>query len=157
MCIVLVCLCAALCAVGTAQAQLISDPMDTDQYHVVERSTGVLRIDRRTGDISECERSTNGWVCRLTADDRAAYEAEINRLDAQVERLENELELAEQALEDAEDSRPLLRDQDEVRQRLDLPTDEEIDAVMNSAEQMMRRFMDMVEDLRRDIEQQRGE
>jgi hypothetical protein len=43
-----------------------------------------------------------------------------------------------------------------VRERLDLPTDEELDAVMDTAEEVMRRFFDMVQELREDIEAERA-
>jgi arylsulfatase A-like enzyme len=147
-----------------AMAQGATEPMDTDKYLVVEIDEGVLRIDRQTGDISECQETRNGWVCRLIADDRLAYEAEINRLDAEVERLEEELRAARQALEDADlgegDDLSLVPEADPddptVRERLDLPTQEELDAVMDTAEEVMRRFFDMVQGLRDDIEAERA-
>lgn len=145
-------------------AQLVTEPFDEDQYHLVEIEDGLVRIDRQTGEITECQNSDNGWVCRLSADDRLAYEAEINRLDAEVERLEGELAMAREALDDTgqgPSQTPAPRDessQDEnLRDRLDLPTDEELDAVMDTAEEVMRRFFGMVQDLREDIEAQRAQ
>ncbi len=145
---------------GPASAQLVTDPLDGDQYLIVEIDDGVLRIDRQSGDISECQETQNGWICRLAADDRLAYEAEINRLDAEVERLEVELLAARDGL--TADDRDLSLvpddgvDEPSVRERLDLPTDEELDAVMDTAEEVMRRFFDMVQGLREDIEAERN-
>ena len=145
---------------GPASAQLVTDPLDGDQYLIVEVDGGVLRIDRQSGDISECQESPNGWICRLTADDRLAYEAEINRLDAEVERLEQELLAARESLPREERDLSLVpddgADEPSVRERLDLPTDEELDAVMDTAEEVMRRFFDMVQELREDIEAERN-
>jgi len=139
-------------------AQQADNPVNGDQYHIVELEDGVLRIDRQTGDISECNETQNGWVCRLSADDRLAYEAEINRLDAEVDRLEEELLAAREA---PEDNLSLTPDSDadnpSVRERLDLPTDEELDAVMDTAEEVMRRFFGMVEGLREDLEAERNQ
>lgn len=141
-----------------ALAQQADNPVNGDQYHIVELEDGVLRIDRQTGDISECNETQNGWVCRLSADDRLAYEAEINRLDAEVERLEEELLAAREA---PGDNLSLTPDPDpdspSVRERLDLPTDEELDAVMDTAEEVMRRFFGMVEGLREDLEAERNQ
>lgn len=141
-----------------ALAQQADNPVNGDQYHIVELEDGVLRIDRQTGDISECNETQNGWVCRLSADDRLAYEAEINRLDAEVDRLEEELLAAREA---PEDNLSLTPDSDadnpSVRGRLDLPTDEELDAVMDTAEEVMRRFFGMVEELREDLEAERNQ
>ncbi len=148
----------------TASAQLVTEPHDEDQYHVVEIEDGLVRIDRRTGEITECQNSANGWVCRLSADDRLAYEAEINRLDAEVERLENELALAREAGEGADqDVAPMPVPENgtgpdgTLRDRLDLPSDEELDAVMETAEEVMRRFFGMVQDLREDLETERAQ
>ncbi|WP_375571749.1 hypothetical protein ABWH92_02220 [Ahrensia marina] len=138
-------------------AQQANSPIDGDQYHIVELEEGVLRIDRQTGDISECNETQNGWVCRLTADDRLAYEAEINRLDAEVDRLEEELAIARDALGYDGRDLSLVPDPDSVRERLDLPTDEELDAVMDTAEEVMRRFFGMVEDLRNDLQSERAQ
>ncbi|MBV6657515.1 MAG: hypothetical protein KI785_07070, partial [Devosiaceae bacterium] len=74
-----------------AHAQLVTEPLADDQYHVVQTDSGLLRIDRQSGDVSECRNEEIGWVCRLSPDDRLAYEAEINRLDAESERLRSEL------------------------------------------------------------------
>ncbi|MEQ8655782.1 MAG: hypothetical protein RIC24_00550 [Hyphomicrobiales bacterium] len=144
-----------------ALAQQADNLVNGDRYHIVELEDGVLRIDRQTGEISECNDTQNGWVCRLSADDRLAYEAEINRLDAEVDRLEEEVLAARQALENigqnGEDDLSLLPDPGTVRERLDLPTDEELDAVMDTAEEVMRRFFGMVEGLREDLEAQRNQ
>lgn len=147
---------------GPAMAQTTHDPLNGDNYHIVEIDDGVLRIDRQSGEISECRESQNGWICRLTADDRLAYEAEINRLDAEVDRLEEALLAAQQALETGERDLSLVpdgapdRNEPSVRERLDLPTDDELDAVMDTAEEVMRRFFGMVRDLREDLEAERA-
>jgi hypothetical protein len=146
--------------VGPASAQLVTDPLDGDRYLIVEVDDGILRIDRQSGDISECQETRNGWICRLAADDRLAYEAEINRLDAEVERLEEELLAVRQSLQADEQGLSSVPDdgrgQPSARERLDLPTDEELDAVMDTAEEVMRRFFDMVQGLREDIEAERN-
>jgi len=153
-------------ATPAALAQSPGVEMDGDRYLMVETEDAVLRIERQSGEVSECRQSGNGWICRLAADDRLAYEAEINRLDAEVERLEEELAAAEEALEAEQDSLSLAPDSgmdgDEsddpsMRERLDLPSEEELDAVMETAEEVMRRFFGMVERLREDIEAERAQ
>jgi hypothetical protein len=42
---------------GPASAQLVTDGLDGDRYLIVEVEDGVLRIDRQSGDISECQES----------------------------------------------------------------------------------------------------
>ncbi|MFK7792730.1 MAG: hypothetical protein AB8B88_08675 [Devosiaceae bacterium] len=148
----------AVLLTSPAMAQLVTEPRDADRYHLVEIEDGVMRIDRQTGEITQCRNGANGWICRLAADDRLAYEAEINRLDSEVDRLTEELALTRQAAEDAGADISLLpedqlnENSDAVRERLGLPDAEELDAVMDTAEEAMRRFMGMVQNLRDDIE-----
>lgn len=139
-----------------AHAQVVTEPLVDDQYHVVQIVDGVLRIDRQSGEVTECRDDGNGWICRLAADDRQAYEAEINRLDLEIGRLESELSSMETEMEalrnpDASASDPSSPDPS-MRERLDLPTDEELDAVMDTAEEAMRRFFGIVQGLREDME-----
>jgi len=35
---------------------------------------GVLRLDARTGQVSQCSRSDAGWVCKVVPDERSALE-----------------------------------------------------------------------------------
>jgi len=99
-------------------------------------SDGVLRLDTRTGQVSLCRQKSDGWICESTADDRAAYEKEIARLQEKVAGLEAEL-----------GRRP---DVD-----LKLPSDAEIDRVMKFFESVFRRFIGMMEGLQRENERKR--
>ena len=138
----------SLAAAAPAAAQLATEPLADDQYHVVETGDGLLRIDRQTGDVSQCRTESVGWVCRLSPDDRLAYEAEIGRLDAENQRLRQELA----ALRD-ELASPGGRAGDvEIAARLGLPSEEEVDVVMDTAEEVMRRFFGMVHRLRDDLQ-----
>ncbi len=47
-------------------------------FHSVDN--GFIRLDGRTGQTSLCNQGASGWSCRAMADDRAAFEAEIARL-----------------------------------------------------------------------------
>ncbi|MEM6712449.1 MAG: hypothetical protein AAF590_09225 [Pseudomonadota bacterium] len=160
-----------LCVAGLLVPALLASPLvaedasslDADRYVVVEMDGGILRIDRDTGEVSECEQGAAGWVCRLTADDRLAYEAEINRLDAMVEDQVDEIARLEEEIAALESSRPVRpfvpedESQDQaIRERLNLPSDEELDAIMDTAEEAMSRFFGMVERLRDDVEAERG-
>jgi hypothetical protein len=41
---------------------------------------GYLRLDGRTGRVSMCTRREAGWLCQASPEERAAFEAEIARL-----------------------------------------------------------------------------
>src|SRR5215813_8003401 len=52
---------------------------------------GVLRLDTRTGQVSQCSRSDIGWACKVVPDERSALETEIARLQGENTSLKKEL------------------------------------------------------------------
>jgi hypothetical protein len=52
---------------------------------------GFLRLDGITGEVSRCTRRPVGWLCEALPEDRAAFEAEIARLERDKGALEQEL------------------------------------------------------------------
>src|SRR5262245_17184412 len=52
---------------------------------------GVLRLDTRTGQISQCSRTDAGWACKVVPDERSALEMEIARLQGENATLKKEL------------------------------------------------------------------
>lgn len=99
------------------------------RYAMQKSETGIARLDTQTGEVSLCQERDDQLVCRMAADERAAFELEIDLLTKRVEALEKAVESA-----------------GTVTKR-DLPTDEEIDRTMGIMERMMRKFMDIVKDL----------
>jgi len=47
-------------------------------YHRID--DGYLRLDLRTGEVATCRQREAGWTCMLAAEERAALESEIARL-----------------------------------------------------------------------------
>ncbi|MFD1328349.1 hypothetical protein [Mycoplana ramosa] len=99
------------------------------RYQMERNADGFVRLDTVTGEMSVCTEASGQLTCRMAADERAAFEQELDRLTKRVE-----------ALEEAQRSGGLA---DKPR----LPTDEEIDRTMGVMERMMRRFMDIVKTL----------
>lgn len=99
------------------------------RFQMERTEGGFVRLDTASGDISLCKEADGQITCRMAADERAAFEKELDLLTARVEALEN-----------ARDS-----GLDSIKPRL--PTDEEIDRTMGIMERMMQRFMDIVKNL----------
>lgn len=72
-----------------AYAQSMPDT-DNGRFTLSPVPDGFLRLDTRTGAVSTCS-NTNGWICRLVPDERAALDSEIGRLQADNSRLKDEL------------------------------------------------------------------
>ena len=67
-------------------------PQSDDKRYTFNRvDEGYLRLDGRTGQVSICASRQVGWACHAVADERAALEAEIARLQAESATLKKEL------------------------------------------------------------------
>ncbi|ESR26422.1 FtsB family cell division protein [Lutibaculum baratangense] len=73
----------ALLVAPAVLAQEAQPDTEGGRYMLREVDGGYLRVDRDTGDTSICRGSGAGWTCTLVADDRRAYEDELERLAAE--------------------------------------------------------------------------
>lgn len=114
---------------------------------------GVLKLDTRSGAMSFCSLKAGAWLCEAVPEDRAALEAEIDRLHARIATLEGRGQsgvpdiMAPPAPPGAlpgpsPDSPASTPEPGEARKRLD--------EALDVAEHAFRRFMEMVERLRRE-------
>jgi len=99
------------------------------RYSMQKTDSGIARLDTETGEVSLCQEKEGQMVCRMAADERTAFELELDLLTKRVETLEKAVQEG-----------PL-----SVKPRL--PTKEEIDQTMSIMERMMRNFMGIVKDL----------
>ena len=82
---------------GGAHAQGYDGSPD-DRFTIVETASGIVRIDRETGEVSSCREMTGGWTCVIAADEREAYEAELDRLSLQNKELADRIAELEKRL-----------------------------------------------------------
>jgi hypothetical protein len=66
-----------------ASAQTPTPDNENGRYSFSSVADGVLRLDTRTGQVSQCSRSDAGWVCKAVPDERSALETEIARLQGE--------------------------------------------------------------------------
>lgn len=99
------------------------------RYRMEKTEGGIVRLDTATGEISLCREKDGQIACRMAADERAAFERELELLTMRVEALEKAAAAA------PADAKPRL------------PSDEEIDRTMSVMERMMQRFMGIVKNL----------
>ena len=116
-----------LAGVQPARAQDSAEPRD-GRYSLQPTADGFVRLDTRTGTLSHCRASSEGVQCRTSADERAALDAEIDRLTKDNSDLRRKLAAAT-------DQAP------SARLRNALPTDEEVNRAMGWMESFMRRMM----------------
>jgi hypothetical protein len=120
------------------------------RYALVPQGDGFLRLDTRSGEVSRCTGDIGQLACRLLPDERMAYEEELRRLEERLGMLERRVGLLEvPAVPPAPADPPAPVDPPALTE--ELPTDNEVDRVMNIAEQVMRRFFAMVKELREEF------
>ncbi|MBO9192945.1 MULTISPECIES: hypothetical protein [unclassified Rhizobium] len=96
---------------------------DASRFQLERSGDHFVRLDRQTGAMSLCEEKDGALVCRMAADERAAYESELDRLSDRVTALENK-SVVNKAL----------------------PSDAEIDRSIGIMERWMRSFMGIVKE-----------
>ncbi len=62
-----------------------------DQFILRETKGGFARLDRSTGAVGFCQKRGLRFVCKLSIEERQAYEVEIDRLNGKVDALQNEI------------------------------------------------------------------
>ena len=87
-------------------------------------------MDTATGEMSICTVQDTQIVCKLAADERAAFQAELDALEARVALLEERLGAAPYRI---------------------LPDDEEFQRGMDNMEQFFRRFLGIIEDMEEEV------
>jgi hypothetical protein len=117
-----------------AQAQPASD----DRFQIEKSGDNFIRLDRKTGAISTCDLKGAELDCRASADERAALQAEIDRLSAEVEQLKS-------GSPETASGASISKDGTELT--LKLPSEDEIKGVVAFFEDMLQRVVTAVKNL----------
>jgi len=123
---------AALAASSTSA--LAADTTAPGRYTLTPSPGGFVRLDSQTGQVSECTGAAFNLVCKSSPDERAAMQAEIDRLQKLVD------ELKATAPQATSDQGP----------QLNIPSDKEVDKAFNFMERMIKRFRGLIDEMRRD-------
>lgn len=111
---------------------------DVDRYRLEKTENGYVRMDTATGEMSLCEERGGQLVCKIAAEERAAFQDEIDRLQTKLDGLEERVAKLE--------ARP------EIPKVL-VPSEEEFDRSMDLMEKFFRRFMGIAKDFEKDKDQ----
>ena len=149
----------AFCLAGSVAAVAESLP-DTEngRYSLSPTDNGVIRLDTRTGAVSTCKDSGNGWACYAMPDERKAMDDEIGRLQAENEKLKSELVSREPAgpgkTDEAlpkSDKQAAPKTGGEHKIEIPLPSDQDVDRVMSFLERAWQRLIDLANRVQKDV------
>lgn len=122
----------ALAGTAALAGSALSEDQD-GRYRLEKSETGYVRMDTRTGDMSICEERSGQLICRLAADERSAFQDEIDRLQSQVETLDGRVAKLENSLA--------------AKLENSLPTEEQFEKTMSYMERFLRGFIGIVKDM----------
>jgi hypothetical protein len=133
---------------AAASAQTATPDSENGRYSFNPVADGMLRLDTRTGQVSQCSRTDAGWACKLVPDERSALETEIARLQGENATLKNEL-LAHGLPIPGVPSPPGAKPGEP---ELKLPSDADVDKVISFLEKVWRRLIEMGRTVQKDVE-----
>ncbi len=134
----------------TALGQTDVPAADRDRYQLTRVEGGYLRLDLRSGQVSFCSRRETGWSCLTSADDRAALEQEIGRLQNENVTLKRELLARGLPLPGGlGPAEPGAKGSEQGSEKgsegsLEPPSHAEIDRMMSTVERIWRRLLQMI-------------
>jgi hypothetical protein len=132
----------------------MSQPTGTEngRYSFFQVRDHFMRLDTRTGQVSQCRWSTTGWSCQEVPSERTALESEIGRLQSENAALKKELLARGLALPGGvKDEVPVAKAPD-PKPNAKAPSDAVLDRVFSFMERVWRRLVEMMVDLQRDMQ-----
>jgi hypothetical protein len=109
---------------------------DAERYRLEKSADGFVRMDTQTGAMSICQEQSGQLVCKMAADERRAFQDEVERLQGEVKSLDGRVTKLENSLT--------------ARMESKLPTEEEFDKTMSYMERFFRRFMGIAKELEKE-------
>jgi hypothetical protein len=147
-----------LAGVGSVAADSLPDT-ENGRYTLSPVTGGVIRLDTRTGVVSNCSDSGAGWACYAVPDERKAMDDEIGRLQAENDKLKAQLASRDAAVNGKTDEALPKSDKDvapkpgggERKIEIPLPSDQDMDRAMSFVERAWRRLIDMANRVQKDV------
>jgi hypothetical protein len=136
----------ALLAAPAASAQDKPDG-DDGRFTFTRVEEGYLRLDGRTGQVSVCTRRAAGWACQTVADERAALEAELARVQGENAALKKELLARNVPLPGVVRPEPPAARTEEPKAQ---PSDDELAKMMAFVEKVWRRMVEIITNLQKE-------
>ena len=140
--------CALACQALVASPLLAQDaPAENERFSLYRAEEGYLRLDGRTGQLSNCIRRQSRWLCQTVPDERIALEMEIGRLQADNAALKKALLAHQLALPQGVQPDPAGAADPPPRRK----ADRELDRIRGAIENVWRRVVAFVIGVQRDL------
>lgn len=141
----------AFCLAGAGVAAAAEPAPDSEngRYRFSPGADGMIRLDTRTGTVSNCTSSASGWACYAVPDERKALDEEIGRLQAENQKLKAQLAARDPATAD----KPATPNSADGQRKIEipLPSDQDMDRVMSFLQRAWKRLIDMANQMQKDV------
>ena len=131
----------AIVQTATAAEQAKNLNPTEERYSIMSSGNGYVRTNLVSGQISTCLETSGQLVCRMAADDRQAYEADIADLSSNIASMEKRIGLLERQL----NAMPTM---DLPKANPALESESEFQTSLNRMEQFFQRFMGIVKEFK---------
>ena len=125
---------ALLCLSFTCTTNTYSQAHETGRFTILETKDGIIRLDKQTGTMFTCTNTASGWSCQPMNNQGLSSEPDNETL-SRLKKENLELKQRLEKLEQGQDYKP-----SKSREKLKLPTDEEVDQAIEYIEKMIRKF-----------------
>jgi hypothetical protein len=142
-----------LAGIGSAVAAEPAPDGENGRYTFSPAADGMLRLDTKTGTVSNCNNSGTGWACYAVPDERKALDEEIGRLQAENQKLKTQLAARDPAASNKTDDKPAAPNTAESQRKIEipLPSDQDMDRVMSFLQRAWKRLVDMANQVQKDM------
>lgn len=122
------------------------------RYYYKDADDGLIRLDRKTGEVIHCAPENGVWSCQSLGDGVAVTTVEelertIEMLNAENEALKAENEMLSSRLGTLENELASVREADGN----ELPSDEELDRVFRFFDRVLERFFEFARSIQRQV------
>ena len=125
---------ALLCLSFTGATSTDSQAHETGRFTMLETKDGIIRLDKQTGTMSTCTNTASGWSCQPMNNQDPSLHPDNETL-SHLKKENSDLKQRLEKLEQGQDYKP-----SKSREKLKLPTDEEVDQAIEYIEKMIRKF-----------------
>ena len=117
-----------------------ADKTPTARFSIIETAKGFLKLDQKNGNISVCNLDNGQMSCKLAADERHAYQKEINSINQQLDKMKVRID----ALEGRKSVAKLKPGKSDAK------VEEEFDRALKFADKAFRHFFGVVQELKKE-------
>jgi len=133
---------ALLCLSFTSSLSTHSQAHETGRFTMLETKDGIIRLDKQSGTMSTCTNTASGWSCQPMSNQDLSPLPDSETL-SQLKKENLDLKQRLEKLEKGEDYKP-----SKSREKLKLPSDEEVDQAIEYIEKMIRKFKGSMDKLK---------